>query len=89
MFFDGASRTHPKGKIITRVGVVLASPNNHVLPCAFSLTEPWSNNVIEYNALLIDLKLPEQMGVQYLETYGVSKLSSTKSKVNKRSVMKT
>jgi len=28
MFFDGASRKGPKGKIITAVGVVLVSPQN-------------------------------------------------------------
>jgi len=48
LFFDGASRTRPKGKLVTRVGVVFISLENHVLPCAFSLTEPCSNNVAEY-----------------------------------------
>ena len=37
MFFDGASRIGPKGKIIAGVGVFI-SPQNHVLPRAFSLT---------------------------------------------------
>ena len=37
-FFDGASRIGPKGKIIASVGVVFISPQNHVLPRAFSLT---------------------------------------------------
>jgi len=55
MFFDGASRIVPKGKIITGVGVVFISPQNHVLPRAFSLTESCSNSVTEYNALLIGL----------------------------------
>ena len=31
MFFDGASRIGPKGKIIAGVGVVIISPQNHVL----------------------------------------------------------
>ena len=55
IFFDGASRTGPKGKIIASVGVVFMSPQNHILPRAFSLTTPCSNNVAEYNALLISL----------------------------------
>jgi len=55
IFFDGASRTGPKGKIIVGVGVVFVSPQNHVLPWAFSLTTPCSNNVAKYNALLIGL----------------------------------
>jgi len=55
MFLDGASQIGPKGKIIARVGVVFIFPQNHVLPRAFSLTESCSNNVAEYNALIIGL----------------------------------
>ena len=36
--------------------------------------ESCSNNVAEYNALLIGLQLAHEMGVRYLETYGDSKL---------------
>jgi len=39
MFFDGVSRTGPKGKTIASMGVVFISPQNHVLPRAFSLTD--------------------------------------------------
>jgi len=74
MFFDGASRIGAKGKIIAGVGVVFISPQNHVLPRAFSLTEPCSNNVTEYNALLIGLQLAHEMGVRYFEAYVDSKL---------------
>jgi len=72
--FDGASRMGYKGKIVARVGVVFISPHNHVFPRAFSLTESCSNNVVEYNALFISLQLAQQIGVQYLEPYGDSKL---------------
>jgi len=74
MFFDEASRTGPKGKTIAGMGVVFISPQNHVLPRAFSLTEPCSNNVAEYNALVIVLQLAHEMGVHYFEAYGDSKL---------------
>jgi len=74
MFFDGASRISPKGKIIAGVGVIFISPQNHVLPRAFSLMESCSNNVAEYNALLIGLQLAHEMGVHYLEAYGDSTL---------------
>ena len=74
MFFDGASRIGPKDKIIAGVGFVFISPQNHVLHRAFSLTESCSNNVTEYNALLIGLQLAHEMGVHYLEVYGDSKL---------------
>ena len=46
LFFDGASRIEPKGKIVARVGVVFISLENHVLPRAFSQTEPCSNNIL-------------------------------------------
>ena len=49
-------------------------PQNHVLPRVFSLTTPCSNNVEEYNALLIGLQLAHEMEVRYLEAYGDSKL---------------
>jgi len=74
MFFDGVSRTDFKGRIIAGMGVVFTSPQNHVLPRAFSLTEPCSNNFAEYIALLIGLQLAYEMGVHYLEAYGDSKL---------------
>jgi len=62
------------GNIVARVGVVLASPQNYVIPRAFSLTEPCSSNVAEYNALLIRLQLAKVIGVKNLEAYGDSKL---------------
>ena len=74
LFFDGASRTKPKGNIIVSVGVVLISIHNYVIPRAFLLTEPCSNNVSEYNTLLIGMKLAEEIGVKNFEAYGDSKL---------------
>ena len=55
LFFDGMSRTGPRRNIIVGVGVVLVSPHNYVIPSAFPLTELCSNNVVEYNALLIGM----------------------------------
>jgi len=45
-----------------------------VIPRAFSLTEPCSNNVTEYNALLIEMQIVDEIGVKYLEAYDDSKL---------------
>ena len=45
-----------------------------MIPRAFSLTEPCSNNVSEYNGLLIGMQLAEEIGVKNLEAYGDSKL---------------
>jgi len=53
---------------------VFVSPNDHVLPRAFSLTESCSNNVAEYNALITSLQLAQQMGLKYLKAYGDTKL---------------
>jgi len=55
LFFDGAFRTGPRGHVVGGVGVVLVSPQNYVIPRAFSLTESCSNNAAEYNALLIGM----------------------------------
>jgi len=74
MFFEGASRTGPTGKIIAGAGIVFISPKNHVLPRSFSLTKLYSNNIAKYNVLLIGLQLAQQMGVRCLEAYGDSKL---------------
>ncbi|XP_020258925.1 uncharacterized protein LOC109835356 [Asparagus officinalis] len=77
MFFDGASRAAAAaadGSIVVGVGVVLTSPHNHVLPRAFSLTEPCTNSVAEYNALLIGLELAKELGIKHLEAYGDSQL---------------
>ena len=70
----GQALIDPKNRIIAGVGVVFISPQNYVLSRAFSLTEPYSNNVAEYNTLLIGLQLVYEMGVRYLEAYGDSKL---------------
>src|SRR2546430_10702275 len=74
MYFDGASRTIPRAGLVAGVGVVFISPQNHIIPRAFYLTEPCSNNVAEYNALLIGLHLPHRLGVRKLQAYGDSEL---------------
>jgi len=74
LFFDGALRTGPRENIIARVGVVLVSLQNYVIPHAFLLTEPCSNNVAEYNTLLFGMQITENIGVKILEAYGDSKL---------------
>jgi len=73
LFFDGASRTGPEGNV-TGVGVVLISPHNYVIPRVFSLTEPCSNNIAEYNTLLIGIQLAKEIGVKNLKAYIDSKL---------------
>jgi len=74
LFFDRALRTSPEGNIVAGVGVVLISLHNYIIPRAFLLTEPWSNNISEYNALLIGMQLAEEIGVKNLKAYSDSKL---------------
>ena len=45
LFFDSASRIGPTGNIVARVKVVLVSPQNYVIPCAFFVIESCSNNI--------------------------------------------
>jgi len=45
-----------------------------VFPRAFSLTELFFNNVVEYNALLIGMRLAEEIDIEHLKAYGDSKL---------------
>jgi len=66
---NGSSR-----KYVAVVGVVLVSPQSYVIPRAFSLTESCSNNVAEYNALLIGMQIADKIGIKNLEAYGDSKL---------------
>lgn len=44
------------------------------LPYTYSLIERCSNNVVEYNALIIRLQIAKNMGFKYLENGGDSKL---------------
>jgi len=64
----------PTGNIVAGMGIVLISPQNYIIPYAFSLAKPCSNNVVEYNALLIGIQLAKEIGVKKLEVYGDSKL---------------
>src|SRR3954464_6236154 len=74
MFFDRASRVNPSGDLAAGVGIALFSPHHHVIPRAFTLTKPCSNNVAEYNALFISMKIAHGLGIRNLEAYGDSQL---------------
>ncbi|XXG85664.1 hypothetical protein AAC387_Pa11g0701 [Persea americana] len=57
MYFNGATRTNEKGKPISGIGILFVSPDKYMIPHAFSLLEPCSNNAAEYQALIIGLEL--------------------------------
>ena len=69
MYFDGAARQDGAG-----AGVVLVSPAKHILPYSFALTQLCSNNVAEYQALLLGLQMALEMGIKDLDVYGDSQL---------------
>lgn len=69
MYFDGAARRSGAG-----AGIVLISPEKHMLPYSFALSELCSNNVAEYQALIIGLQIALEIGVSFIEVYGDSKL---------------
>jgi len=89
LFFDDASRMGLRGNIVVGVGVVLISPQNYVIPCAFSLTESCSNNVAEYNALLIGMQIADEIGVKNLKHTVTLNSSLTKFAGSTKSDMNT
>ncbi|TYK09912.1 uncharacterized protein E5676_scaffold16G00250 [Cucumis melo var. makuwa] len=60
MYFDDAG-----------VGIVLISPEKHMFPYSFPLAKLCSNNVVEYQALIIDLQVALEIRVSFIE---ISKL---------------
>ncbi|XP_070660541.1 uncharacterized protein [Malus domestica] len=69
MFFDGSTRADGAG-----TGVVFMSPQRQVLPYSFQLSELCSNNVVEYQALILGLQMAINMEIAALEIYSDSKL---------------
>ncbi|XP_019167871.1 PREDICTED: uncharacterized protein LOC109163578 [Ipomoea nil] len=69
MYFDGASHREGAG-----VGVVFVTPEGEVLPYSFTLTEQCSNNVAEYQALILGLEIAADMKQLRINIYGDSKL---------------
>ena len=69
MFFNGAATCKGAG-----TGVVFISPQGDVLPYSFVLTQNCSNNMAEYQALILGLEAAIQMQFAKLEVFGDSKL---------------
>ncbi|XP_019155172.1 PREDICTED: uncharacterized protein LOC109152045 [Ipomoea nil] len=69
MYFDGA--THKEG---AGAGVVFVTPEGEVLPYSFTLMERCSNNVAEYQALILGLEIAVDMKQLRVKIYGDSKL---------------
>ncbi|KAH9317802.1 hypothetical protein KI387_019571, partial [Taxus chinensis] len=67
--FDGLFTFHG-----SREGVVLITPIGDVIPRAFQLGFPCTNNIIEYEALITNLKLAITWNIRQLRVIGDSQL---------------
>ena len=57
-----------------RAGVLLISPTGKWVPLSFKLEYEATNNVAEYEALLLGLQTAKNMGIQSLKVMGDSEL---------------
>ncbi|XP_074277349.1 uncharacterized protein LOC141600985 [Silene latifolia] len=71
MYFDGAARQDGDG---AGAGVVFVTPQNHLMPYAFTLTQLCTNNMAEYQALILGLQMAIEIGVRDMDIYGDSEL---------------
>ncbi|XP_073119596.1 uncharacterized protein [Henckelia pumila] len=69
MYFDGASNKEGAG-----AGVIFVTSDGEVLPYSFTLTQNCSNNVAEYQALILGLKMAVDIKQLHLQVYGDSAL---------------
>ena len=57
---------------------VLPPWEKHILPYSFALTQPWSDNMAEYQAFVLGLQMAIEMGIRNLNIYGDSQLALNK-----------
>ncbi|GAA0165537.1 hypothetical protein LIER_20918 [Lithospermum erythrorhizon] len=69
MYFDGV--VHQEG---VRAGVVFITPQQDLLHYSFSLSHKCSNNIAEYQALILRLESTADLNIPQLEIYGDSQL---------------
>ena len=69
MYFDGAYSKAKKG-----AGIVIISPSNKIYNFSFRLEFGASNNVVEYEELLLGLETAKGMGIKMLNIKGDSDL---------------
>ncbi|XP_070047078.1 uncharacterized protein [Nicotiana tomentosiformis] len=69
MYFNGAAHRGGAG-----AGVVFVTSQGEVLPYSFTLTQLCSNNVAEYQALILGLKMAVKMKRLQLQVFGDSQL---------------
>lgn len=67
MFFDGASSKEGSG-----AGVVFVFPKKNTFRYSFTLKFSYTNNIAEYEALLLGLKVATHHGIKKLHVIGES-----------------
>ena len=69
MFFDGASNKKGYG-----IGILLITQDDSHTPIAIKLDFPYTNNMTEYKACKVGLKVSLKNGIQCLDVYEDSAL---------------
>ena len=69
MFFDGASTQASTG-----AGVVFISPSKETIQLSYKLDFKTTNNITEYEALLLGVKDAKKMGIMCLNIFGDANL---------------
>ena len=65
MYFDGESAQNSAG-----VGIVLISPSKENIHLSYMLDFKTTNNVEEYEALLLGVKVAKEMGIVCVNIFG-------------------
>jgi ribonuclease HI len=69
MFFDGASSSIGAG-----AGVVFKSPSQETISLSYKLEFEVTNNVAEYEALVLGLRAAKEMGIREMAVFGDAEL---------------
>jgi ribonuclease HI len=69
MFFDGASYKEGAG-----AGVVFVSPTQETISLSYKLEFETTNNVVEYESLVLGLRDAKDMGIEELSVFGDAEL---------------
>jgi ribonuclease HI len=69
MFFDGASSREGVG-----AGVVFVSPCQETISLSYKLEFETTNNVAEYEALVLGLRAAKDMGIEEISVFGDAEL---------------
>jgi ribonuclease HI len=69
MFFDGASSSEGAG-----TGVVLISPCQEAISLSYKMEFETTNNLAEYEALVLDMRAAKEMGIKEIAIFGDAEL---------------